>query len=82
MPTVDEIRARAMRHEADVNRGTAFFTVADLAARWTCSATTVRAIPVDALPYINVGQGLTKVIRRYRLADVEAYEERRLAKAG
>lgn len=71
-----------MRHEADVARGAAFLTVADLAARWVCSDTTVRAIPADALPYINVSQGLVKVRRRYKLADVEAYEDRHLAKAG
>lgn len=82
MPDLEEIRARAMRHEADVARGASFLTVADVARRWACSETTVRSIAAEALPYVNVGQGLVKVVRRYRLADVEAYEDRRLAKAG
>jgi hypothetical protein len=82
MPTLEEIRARAMRHEADVARGAAFLTVAELAARWACSDTHVRGIAVDLLPFIDIGHGTRRVIRRYRLVDVESYEDRFIAKAG
>lgn len=44
MPDLVEVRARAERHADELDRNTRFFTIADLAARWRCSKTTVRAI--------------------------------------
>ena len=81
-PDLDELRARAARHQDELDRDTRFLTVADLARRWRCSTTTVRAISHTALPYLNLGHGLVKVVRRYRLADVEAYELSRVERAG
>jgi hypothetical protein len=74
MPTLDEIRGRAMRHQEELDRDTKFFTVADLAARWKCSKATVRAIPTSRLPYTNLGTGLKRELRRYRPDHVAAYE--------
>lgn len=81
MTDLAEIRAKAERHQAELDRDTTFLRVADLAARWGCSATTVRAIPATDLPYLNLGQGLVRELRRYRVADVEQYEARRLEHA-
>lgn len=82
MPDLDELRERAARHDAVLNRNKRFYTVADLAARWQRSATSVRAIPATDLPYINVGQGLVKEARRYDPDDVETYEFVHFKKAG
>ena len=43
---------------------------------------TVRAIPKGQLPYLNLGRGLVRELRRYSPADVEAYEAKRLERAG
>lgn len=82
MPDIDELRERALRHDAVLNRNKRYYTVADLAARWQRSATSVRAIATGELPYINVGQGLVKEARRYDPADVETYEFMHFKKAG
>lgn len=82
MPTLDEVRARAQRHQDELDRDTRFFTVQDLATRWDCSASTVRSIAKTTLPYLNLGQGLVRELRRYRPDDVEAYEAQRMAKVG
>lgn len=74
MPNLAEIRERAQRHQEELDRNTRFLTVADLAARWRCSKGTVRAISKKTLPYVNLGNGLVRELRRYRPADVEAYE--------
>jgi hypothetical protein len=74
MSTLSELRARAEAHQAHLDRNTKFFTVKDLAARWGCSANTVRAIGRDVLPYLHVGTGLVRESRRYDPADVLAYE--------
>lgn len=82
MPDLAEIRARAARHQDELDRDTRFLTVADLAARWRCAKGTVRAISKLALPYVNLGHGLKRELRRYAPADVEAYEATRLQRVG
>lgn len=68
---LDTLRTEAAAHqEKFAARG--WFTVAQLAARWTLSRGTVRAIPRAALPYKTFGKG--GKLRRYRPEDVAAYE--------
>lgn len=81
MPDLAEIRARAERHQQELDKNLRYFTVGDLAKRWGCSSTTVRAIAKTTLPYLNLGQGLMRELRRYRPEDVEAYEATRLEHA-
>lgn len=81
-PDLAEIRARAEQHGNELDRDTRFFTVADLAKRWCCSTTSVRDIPAGDLPYLNLGRGLHRELRRYRPSDVYAYEAARLDRAG
>lgn len=76
MTDLTEYRARAQRMEDELDRDTRFLTPGDLRRRWHCSATLVRSIPKALLPWINLGRGLQRELRRYRLADVLAYEER------
>lgn len=78
----DTIRALAELHQAEIDKDTAFYSVGDLASRWGCAGNTVRAIPPSDLPYLNLGSGLTKTLRRYRPADVMAYEAHRLERTG
>lgn len=73
---------RASEHQAELDAVTTYFKPKDLATRWGCSCNTVRAIPFDALPYINIGQGLSRELRRYPPANVYAYEARRLSRTG
>lgn len=80
--TLDALRAKAQAHQDQIDRDTRFFDVPTLAARWGCSANTVRAIPSSLLPFLNVGSGLQRERRRYHPADVAAYEATRLPKAG
>jgi hypothetical protein len=83
MPTsLDEVRARAQRHQDELDRNTRFLSAMDLKRRWGCCLQTVRAIPKRDLPYLNLGRGLVRELRRYRPADVEAYEAKRLGKTG
>lgn len=82
MADLAAIRARALLHEQQLDRDTAFFTVGDLAARWGVSKGTIRAISTTALPYVNLGNGLKRELRRYHPADVAAYEATRLERAG
>jgi hypothetical protein len=71
--TLAEIRARAAEHDDDVQSVT-WYTVADLAARWKLSQTTVRLIPKEELHYKEFGAGKSHRRRRYRREWVEAYE--------
>lgn len=82
MPILEEIRARAKRHDDELARDVAFLTIADLAARWHCAKNTVRAISKAALPYVNLGNGVKRELRRYHPDDVAAYETARLERAG
>lgn len=82
VPDLNEIRERALRHEAHLNRDTRFYTVSDLARRWHLSPTSVRAIARDLLPYIDVGLGEVRKARRYDPADVASFEFTRGRKAG
>lgn len=82
MGDLSGIRARAEQHERELDRDTEFYTVADLAKRWHCSATSVRDVAKTELPYLNLGRGLVRELRRYRPSDVYAYESARLEKAG
>lgn len=68
----------AARHQMELEKHIAFFSVQTLAKRWGCSTTTVRAIPMTTLPYLNLGHGLQRELRRYRPDDVYAYEAARL----
>jgi hypothetical protein len=81
-PTLEVLRERAAQHQDELDRDVKFLRVAHLAQRWGYSATTIRAIPFADLPYLNLGQGLQREARRYRLVDVEAYEARKLERAG
>lgn len=74
MPTLAEIRARAQRHQDELDRDTRFFTVTDLAVRWHVSRQTVRAISKTVLPYVNLGSGLIREARRYHPDSVSSYE--------
>lgn len=82
MDRLAEIRARAQRHQDEIDRDTKFFSVADLAARWACSKGTVRAIAKTTLPYTNLGNGLQRELRRYHPDAVAAFESARLERAG
>jgi hypothetical protein len=71
--TLAEIRARAAQHDDEIQSET-WYTVADLAARWKLSQTTVRLIPKDELQYKEFGSGRTHRRRRYKAEWVLAYE--------
>jgi hypothetical protein len=71
--TLAEIRAKAAQHDDEI-QSVQWFTVADLAARWQLSQTTVRLIPRDELQYKEFGTGKSHRRRRYRAEWVEAYE--------
>lgn len=73
MDDMTTIRARARAHQEDLDV-LRWLSTATVARRFGVSETTVRAIPADELPYKTFGQGLKFRRRRYRLADVEAYE--------
>lgn len=51
-------------------------TTADLADRWSKSRRSIRRIPAEELPYVEIGGQ-----RRYRPEDVAAYEESNLVGA-
>lgn len=67
------IRARARAHQEELDEPR-WMTLAEVAARFRLSESTVRGIPADELPFKEFGQGHKLKRRRYRLADVEAYE--------
>jgi hypothetical protein len=73
MADLTEIRARARKHQEELDEPK-WLSISAVAARWGISDATVRTIPVDELPYKEFGQGHKLKRRRYRLADVEAYE--------
>lgn len=72
---------KAMAHQRQIDARAKFFTVQQLAERWCCSASSVRNIPFDRLPYTAIGRGAKREHRRYDPADVERYEHRRAAAA-
>ena len=74
--TLAELREAAARHQLELEEPQ-FATVAQLARRWQVSQTTVRDVPFDELPFKEFGRGLKLRRRRYRWADVHAYEARR-----
>jgi hypothetical protein len=82
MTVHDELRARRETHERHLDRNTRYLNLAQLAERWGCSKNTVRAIPISLLPYLNMGTGLVREMRRYNPDDVYAYEAKRLERAG
>lgn len=73
-PTREELRERAETHQKQLDRDANKWTVQDIADRWGCACSTVRAVPIALLPYINIGQGLVRERRRYDPDDVYAYE--------
>lgn len=76
MSDLAAIRARADAHESDLDMGTTMLTPAQLAERWACHVSTIRDIPRDELPYLELGSGRTRHYRRYHPRDVAAYEAR------
>jgi hypothetical protein len=54
--------------------GVRFFSVLELARRWGVSPNTVRIIPRDELPFLELGGGQNLRRRRYHPADVIAFE--------
>lgn len=76
MPSRTEtIRARAHEHQQELE-SLRWFTPQRLSARWDVAETTVRDIPFEELPYREFGKGEKRKRRRYRPADVEAFEAR------
>lgn len=74
MPSRSEtIRSRALEHQQELE-SLQWFTPQRLAARWDIAETTVREIPIEELPYKEFGTGKHRKRRRYRPADVEAFE--------
>lgn len=76
MADLTEIRAKAAAHSRALDAKFRFLTVQDLAARWGCSESTVRDIPLTALPYTTVGRGKIRPHRRYNPEHVAAHELR------
>lgn len=77
---LQEIRARARQHQAEIDLSIVYLEVSDLARRFGCAPSTVRDIPRDRLPYMELGRGRKLKRRRYHPADVIAYEEEERAK--
>jgi hypothetical protein len=77
---LQELRARAKAHQADIDLSIVYLEVSDLAARFNVAPSTVRDIPRDRLPYAEFGKGRKLKRRRYHPADVIAYEEEERAK--
>ena len=50
-----------------------FITAEELAKRWSMHRDTIYKVPTSELPYMKLGPNT----RRYRIADVEAYERAR-----
>lgn len=75
-------RERASAHQAELNRDVEFFKPAELVKRWRMSATTLRGVPYDELPYMEYGHGLKLKRRSYSPEAVYAYESRRPKSAG
>jgi len=71
--TIAEIRQRAAAHQEELD-AYSWFTIADLAARWKVSETTVREIPIEDLWYKEFGQGAKLKMRRYPPWSVAAFE--------
>ena len=80
MSTLAEIRERGRDHAEELD-SVQWFTPAMLAHRWNVSETTVRAIPAGELPYRVFGAGEKLKRRRYRPADVAAFETHRVGSA-
>jgi len=75
-PALSMLRARAAVHEADLDQDLVYWKPQELADRWQCSPSTVKAIPRDELPFREIGRGRKLRRRRYHPADVERYEAR------
>jgi hypothetical protein len=69
-------RERARAHQSEIDLASSWFTVNKLAERWDISASTVRDIPRDELPFKEFGKGRKLKRRRYHPDDVVAYENR------
>jgi hypothetical protein len=67
---------RAAEHQQQLDVKLKYLTPAKLAARWDVCETTVRDIPRDLLPYLELGKGVKYKRRRYNPVDVLAYEAR------
>lgn len=71
MTNIAALRAQAQAHARQLE-AVLWLSVTDLAARWGVSASTVRAIARDDLPYLTLGKS---AVRRYDPRDVETYEQ-------
>ena len=68
------IRARAAAHERELEAKRSYLSTKEVAARLACSESTVRAIPFDDLPFLELGQGAKHKTRRFHPEAVAAYE--------
>lgn len=76
-PTDKQALREAARQHARQIEAVQWLGVQDLAGRWGVGVGTVRKIPRDVLPYLELGDSH---IRRYDPRDVESYES--VAKMG
>lgn len=81
MADLKAIRAKARTHQEALDEPR-WLTIAAVASRFSVSESTIRAIPADELPYKEFGAGHKLKRRRYRVADVEAYEDIDVRHAG
>lgn len=75
MSDLSTIRAAAAAHDEQI-QATGWYKAVDLMERWNVGRDTVLAIPRDKLPFLEFGGSH---MRRYKPADVEAYEASRIA---
>jgi len=74
MADLTEQRAASRKHEREIQARTTWLDAALIAESWGVCQNTVRDIPRDELPYMELGRGAQKRRRRYDPADVAAYE--------
>lgn len=72
--TLDEIRAESAAHQRELDARRLYLTIKDVAARLSCSPSTVRDIPFDELPFLELGRGAKHKTRRFHPDHVAAYE--------
>lgn len=66
-------RERARAHAAEIDLSVRYVTVNDIAKMFGVSASTIRDIPRDQLPYKEFGSGVKLKRRRYHPLDVAAF---------
>jgi transposase len=68
------IRGRAAAHERELDAKRFYLSTNEVAARLGVSASTVRDIPFDDLPFLELGNGAKHKTRRFHPDDLAAYE--------